>query len=138
MTAPAPVQTGQETPKGDRVAVVEASGGTGLGEARQGESKDADSGRSSEVTPVKKGERDDESDLDAMGKPKRRAVVGQRYSASKTRQLLSYAAAIAVIIGLYFGAMFAVDKLDRAPAHDTAQAPWAQPGASQAPAQRFQ
>ncbi len=135
---PSPVAAGQATPSRDTVVFVDASGASGSGEARQENSEDADSARRSGVTPVAKGEEVDESELDAMGRPKRRAVVGQGYGPTKARQVLSYAAAVAVIIGLYFGAIFAVSKLDTAPANDKPQAPWAQKGAPQTPPQRFQ
>lgn len=78
------------------------------------------------------------STVDAMGQDKRRAVVGERHSASRSRQLLYYAIAIGITIGIYFGAKLAVDELDKPPAKDTDAAPWAQPQAPQEPAQRFE
>jgi len=81
---------------------------------------------------------DGESDVDAMGKPKRREVVGQGYGPSKARQLLSYVAVLALIVGAYIGAQYAISKLDVAPAQSKAQAPWAQKKAPQIAPQQFQ
>jgi hypothetical protein len=76
---------------------------------------------------------------DAMGLDKRRPVVGQGYGPSKGRQLLYYGIFLAFLVLLYFGGKFAIDKLDQAPSHNPATAPWAQPPAKkQPPPQQFQ
>src|SRR3954447_16557060 len=89
--------------------------------------------RSSEGSPDR--DRDREGELDAMGKPKRRKVIGQTYGPTKARQFALYAMAIGVIVLIFIGAQFAIDKLDKPPAHDKAQAPWAQPNSPQLPPQ---
>jgi hypothetical protein len=84
------------------------------------------------------GQRHIGSDKDAMGQDKRRQVIGQSWGPSKARQLLYYGLAVVVVIALYIGGKVAIDQLDKAPAHNTDQAPWSQPNAPQTPPQRFQ
>ena len=72
-----------------------------------------------------------------MGQDKHRKVVGES-GHDRKRQFIYYGIAIAVVVLLYFGAMFAVDKLDKAPAKNPDQAPWSQQHAPQAPPQDFQ
>jgi hypothetical protein len=66
----------------------------------------------------------DQSSLDAMGLEKRRQVVGGSYSASVTRQIVTYAIVVAVVIGAGFGLKKLADNLDQPPAHAQDQAPW--------------
>jgi hypothetical protein len=73
------------------------------------------------------------SDVDAMGQDKHRQVVGQRYGASRAKQLIYYGTFVAFVIAAYLGLKVAVDHLDKAPAHDKDQAPWAKPGAPDEP-----
>jgi hypothetical protein len=72
------------------------------------------------------------SDVDARGEDKYRKVIGQ-HNPNRARQFLYYGIFIAFIVVAYLGLSAAVDKLDKAPAHDPAEAPWAQPGAPQGP-----
>jgi hypothetical protein len=72
------------------------------------------------------------SDVDARGEDKYRKVIGQ-HNPNRGRQLLYYGIFIAFIVVAYVGLSAAVDQLDKAPAHDPAKAPWAQPGAPQGP-----
>lgn len=81
---------------------------------------------------------DDESEVDAMGQPKRRAVVGQGYGPSKTRRLVLYVGVLLLVVAAYIGAQYAITKLDVAPAQSKPQAPWAQPKVHQIPPQQFQ
>jgi hypothetical protein len=74
-----------------------------------------------------------EVDLDAMGHDKRRQVVGKSYGASAAKQAAIYGAFVALVIALAFGAKILIDHADKPPAHNAAQAPWAQPGAPQTP-----
>jgi hypothetical protein len=76
---------------------------------------------------------EERSTVDAMGQDKHRQVVGQRYGASRARQLAYYGIFIAFVIGGYLGLKVATDRLDKAPAHDTNQAPWSKPNAPQGP-----
>ena len=64
------------------------------------------------------------SETDAMGQDKRRTIIGQGYGPSRGRQLLYYGIFIAVIVAVFIGGKIAIDELDKAPAHDTDQAPW--------------
>lgn len=73
------------------------------------------------------------SSVDAMGLDKRRQVGGQRYGASPAKQLAVYGGALAVIIGLLFGAKLLTDELDQPPEVQEDAAPWAQ-GEQQEPA----
>jgi hypothetical protein len=73
------------------------------------------------------------STVDAMGQDKHRQVVGQRFGASRARQLAYYGIFIAFVIGAYLGLKAAADQLDKAPAHDPDQAPWSQQGAPHGP-----
>jgi hypothetical protein len=66
----------------------------------------------------------EQSDLDAMGLEKRRQVVGGHYSASLTRQIVTYAIVVAVIIGAGIGLKALADHLDQPPAKVADQAPW--------------
>jgi hypothetical protein len=77
--------------------------------------------------------RNEQSDTDAMGLDKRRAVVGGSYSPSFGRQATLYGVAIAALIALVIGFKLLADKLDEPPEHISNTAPWAQPGAPQTP-----
>lgn len=72
------------------------------------------------------------SDVDARGEDKYRKVIGQ-HNPNRGRQFFYYGIFIAFIVVAYLGLSAAVDRLDKAPAHDPAKAPWAQPGAPQGP-----
>jgi hypothetical protein len=76
---------------------------------------------------------DGRSTVDAMGQDKHRQVVGERFGASRARQLAYYGIFIAFVIGAYLGLKAAADQLDKAPAHDPDQAPWSEQGARQGP-----
>lgn len=73
------------------------------------------------------------STVDAMGQDKHRQVVGERFGASRARQLAYYGIFIAFVVGAYVGLKAAADQLDKAPAHDRDQAPWSQQSAPQGP-----
>jgi hypothetical protein len=75
------------------------------------------------------------SETDAMGQDKRRTIIGQGYGPSRGRQFLYYGIAVAVVVALFIGAKIAVSELDKAPAHDTDQAPWT---GTQVPAKQFE
>jgi hypothetical protein len=66
----------------------------------------------------------EQSDKDAMGLEKRRQVIGGRYSASLTRQIVTYVIALGVIVGAAFGLKMLADDLDKPPAKVEDQAPW--------------
>ena len=64
------------------------------------------------------------SRVDAMGKDKRRQVIGHAYAPTRARQLTYYGVFLAVIVALFVGAKIAVDQLDKAPDKIEKQAPW--------------
>jgi hypothetical protein len=68
--------------------------------------------------------RHEQSDTDAMGLDKRRQVIGGSYSASFTRQVVTYAIVVAVVAGAGIGLKLLADDLDQPPAQLEDQAPW--------------
>jgi hypothetical protein len=76
--------------------------------------------------------RHEQSETDAMGKDKRREVVGQRHGPSKTRQLALYGAFLLVLVALFVGGLFLVSALDKGVGKDVPNtAPWAKQDARQ-------
>jgi hypothetical protein len=82
--------------------------------------------------------RHEQSEVDAMGKDKRRDVVGQSYGPSKTRQLTLYGIALAVIAVLAIGGKLLADELDQPPDTIEPKAPWAEQDARQIPPKPLQ
>ena len=82
--------------------------------------------------------RHEQSDVDALGKDKRRAVVGQSYGPSVARQVALYGIAVAVIVLLAIGAKLLVSSQDKFPSKVQAKAPWAQQDAKQVPPKPLQ
>ena len=83
--------------------------------------------------------RHDQSTEDAMGKDKRRPVVGQSYGPSKTRQLTLYGIFLAVVAAILIGGAILVSALDTPVGKQIPQsAPWAQPHAKQHPPKPLQ
>jgi hypothetical protein len=115
------VPGGNEDPTRARVVVVED-------ESRQPEQR-----AEAEHQSIGEHEHHERSTVDAMGKDKRRQVVGKSYGASRQRQLAYYGLFLAFVVVLYFAASFAISELDKAPSHSAAAAPWAQKGAPQDP-----
>ena len=77
--------------------------------------------------------RHEQSDIDAMGRDKRREVVGQSYGPSFARQAILYLSVLAVLVLVFVGLLMLVGQFDQAPETIEAQAPWAQQGAEQTP-----
>ena len=75
----------------------------------------------------------EQSDVDAMGLDKRRAVVGERYGASFAKQAAIYGVFLAIVVALAFAGKLAVDELDQGPEEAADEAPWSQAGAEQTP-----
>src|SRR5690349_18713245 len=77
----------------------------------------------------------EQSNEDAMGLDKRRQVIGGRYSASPTRQIVTWLIVAGVLVGGAFGLKLLADDLDKPPAKVEDQAPWTgsddKPGALQ-------
>ncbi len=106
-------------------------------ERESGESPTPEPERREEETPSDEPrETGTGSDQDAMGKDKRREVVGHSWGPSKSRQFLYYGIFVAFVIALYIGGKIAVDELDKAPAKDADKAPWSK--GTQEPPVRFQ
>ncbi|HMC07390.1 MAG TPA: hypothetical protein VKG89_08370 [Solirubrobacterales bacterium] len=83
--------------------------------------------------------RHEQSTEDAMGKDKRRPVVGQSYGPSKTRQLTLYGIFLAVVAAILIGGALLVNALDTPVGKQIPQsAPWAQPNAKQHPPKPLQ
>lgn len=76
--------------------------------------------------------RHEQSEVDAMGLDKRRAVVGESFGPSKKRQLAVYLGFLAVVAALVVGAIILVGALDTPVGKDVPNnAPWAQQDAKQ-------
>jgi hypothetical protein len=76
--------------------------------------------------------RHEQSETDAMGKDKRRAVVGESHGPSFGRQLVLYGVFLLVLAGLFVGGLFLVNKLDKGVGKDVPNtAPWAKEDARQ-------
>ena len=76
------------------------------------------------------------SDLDAMGKDKRRQVVGHSYGPSRRQQLGFFAIVGMVVLIIYFGAKLMVAEFDQPPATNSDAAPWSKADAPQLPPSR--
>ncbi len=76
--------------------------------------------------------RHEQSEVDAMGKDKRRAVVGQTYGPTKARQLALYGLFVAVLAVVLIGGIALIGKLDTGVGkHVPNSAPWSKPGVRQ-------
>jgi hypothetical protein len=75
----------------------------------------------------------EQSDVDAMGLDKRRAVVGGQYSPPLARQATVYGIVIAVLAALVIGFVVLANKLDQPPDEYADEAPWSQQEAAQRP-----
>jgi len=76
--------------------------------------------------------RHEQSEVDAMGRDKRRTVVGQSYGPSKTRQLAVYMVFMAVLAALVVGGIILIGSLDTGVGKNVPNsAPWSKPGVHQ-------
>lgn len=76
--------------------------------------------------------RHEQSEVDAMGRDKRRTVVGQSYGPSKTRQLGVYLVFLAVLAALVVGGIILIGSIDKPVGKDIPNsAPWAKQGVKQ-------
>lgn len=78
------------------------------------------------------------SDIDAMGKDKRRTVVGGTYGPTRARVFATFATFFAVVAALVFGFYLLAQELDKPPAENPAEAPWSQADAPQIPPREIQ
>ena len=82
--------------------------------------------------------RHEQSTEDAMGLDKHREVTGRSYGPSRARQATLYGIALAVIVLLVAGGIFATNQLDQPPDDQQDEAPWSQPDADQRPVEPLQ
>jgi hypothetical protein len=76
--------------------------------------------------------RHEQSEDDAMGKDKRRAVVGHSYGPSVARQAAMYGIFLVVLVALGVGGYLLIQAKDTGVGKDVPNnAPWAQPGVKQ-------
>ena len=80
----------------------------------------------------------EQSDTDAMGKDKRREVVGESYGESFGRQAALYGIFIAVAAALVIGFVLLAGKLDEAPDSYPDLAPWSDSDAEQVPPEELE
>ena len=78
------------------------------------------------------------SAVDAMGKEKRRHVIGQAYGPSRSSQFLVLGSVLAVMGILIVGFVVLANYSDSHPSTKSGEAPWAQADAPQHPAVRPQ
>ena len=78
------------------------------------------------------------SDTDAMGKDKRREVVGGSYGPTKTRVFATFATFFDVVGALAAGFYFLAKELDQPPASNPDVAPWSEANAPQNPPKELQ
>src|SRR4051794_41760384 len=125
----------EEAKSGSREASPSSDDGNGDGERREQQISAPSLGPNTviEREPVEERlARHDQSEVDAMGKDKRRSVVGQSYGPSKTRQLALYGVFLAVVAALVVGGIVLVGQLDTPVGKDLPNsAPWSKPGVKQ-------
>lgn len=78
------------------------------------------------------------SDVDAMGRDKRRTVVGGSYGPTRTRVFATFATFFAVLAAVLVGLYFLAQELDQPPEENVDQAPWSAPAAEQSPPRPLQ
>jgi hypothetical protein len=78
------------------------------------------------------------SDTDAMGRDKRRQVVGGTYGMTTAKLTVLYATVVAVIAGAAFGLYLLAKDLDQPPEKISTEAPWAEQDAPQRPTRAIQ
>jgi len=133
---PAPDDSGDETAADEPTA---DSGGNGGGEA--GMTSAPSIGPNTVIErkpPEERLDHDKISNTDAMGKDKRREVVGGTYGPTRGRVLATFATFIAVVAALTAGLYFLAKELDAPPEENPDVAPWSQPEAPQTPPRPIQ
>ena len=75
--------------------------------------------------PEERLSRHEQSETDAMGRDKRREVIGGRYSPSLGRQAAMYGIFLAVVAAITIGFIVLAGELDKPPNEYKDEAPWA-------------
>jgi hypothetical protein len=88
------------------------------------------------LTASKAAQEHEPSTVDAMGKDKRREVIGHAYGPSRRSQLAVLGGFVAVVLIVVFGLGAIARNSDKTPKSNPDLAPWSQPDAPQVPAVR--
>lgn|SRR3954447_18147933 len=132
----------EEAKSGSRAAPRESGNGNGDGQRAEQKISAPSLGPNTviEREPVEERlARHEQSEVDAVGKDKRRPVVGQSYGPSKTRQLVLYGVFLAVVAVLAFGGYLLIQSQDTGVGKNVPNtAPWSKPGAKQIPPKPIQ
>src|SRR5881394_1370914 len=122
----------EEAKSSDRAASRSSGDGNGDGERAEQQISAPSLGPNTviEREPVEERlARHEQSEVDAMGRDKRRTVVGQSYGPSKTRQLAVYMVFLAVVAALVVGGIILIGALDTSVGKNVPNsAPWSKPG----------
>lgn len=86
--------------------------------------------------PAQRLARHQQSDVDALGKDKRRQVVGHSYGPSRRQQLTFFGIVGALILVIWLGSKVMVAEFDQPPPTNADKAPWSQSDAEQTPPRR--
>ena len=125
----------EEAKSSDRAASRSSGDGNGDGERAEQQISAPSLGPNTviEREPVEERlARHDQPEVDAMGKDKRRPVVGQSYGPSKLRQLALYGVFLAVLAAVVVGGIILIGKLDTSVGKNVPNsAPWSKPGVRQ-------
>lgn len=95
-------------------------------------------GAKTKIKHVPPAERDvgkDASDTDAMGRDKRREVIGEDVGPSRTRVIMTFVVFFAIVGIVFVGLLFLVNQVDQPPDTNADKAPWSAPDVEQQPAQ---
>jgi hypothetical protein len=133
----------EEAKSGSRAAPRDSGNGNGDGSERAEQKISAPSLGPNTVIerePVEERlARHDQSEVDALGRDKRRPVVGQSYGPSKARQFALYGVFLVVVAALAFGGYLLVQTQDTGVGKNVPNsAPWSKPGAKQIPPKPIQ
>jgi hypothetical protein len=130
----------EEAKSGSRTEPRESGEGNGRDRAPRGERKEQKISAPSlgpntviEREPVEERlARHEQSEVDAMGLDKRRAVVGESHGPSLARQLALYGIFLVVVAALAVCGVILVNNLDKPVGKDVPNsAPWSKPGVKQ-------
>src|SRR4051794_41591799 len=117
----------EEAKSGSREASPSSDDGNGDGERREQQISAPSLGPNTviEREPVEERlARHDQSEVDAMGRDKRRPVIGQSYGPSKARQLGLYGIFLAVLVGVAIGGILLIGHFDTSVNKVPCSAPW--------------